>query len=116
MHLPTCPPAAGGSASAALQLDADSLTRGPPADIISFLADDNGLPVENAQRDEPGGSTSGREGRPSGELSKQRSLAPSSRLGSGVSELWTVDFRELAIQREVGAGSFGIVSSEFWLF
>ena len=67
--------------------------------------------AEAPHRDSPGGSNGGREGRPSGELSKQRSLAPSSRLGSGVSELWTVDFRELDIQKEVGAGSFGKVGA-----
>lgn len=121
LHLPTPPApialAAGGSASTALQLDADSLTRGPPADIISFLADDGAVPAAEApHRDSPGGSNGGREGRPSGELSKQRSLAPSSRLGSGVSELWTVDFRELDIQKEVGAGSFGKVRALFLFF
>lgn len=73
---------------------------------MSFLADDGGVAAAaGPHRDSPGSSR--REERPSGELSKQRSLAPSSRLGSGVSELWTVDFRELDIQKEIGAGSFG---------
>lgn len=43
-------------------------------------------------------------------LQKQRSsVTTASRIDSGVSELWTVDFRELAIQKQIGEGSFGKV-------
>lgn len=45
-------------------------------------------------------------------LQKQRSsVTASSRIDSGVSELWTVDFRELAIQKQIGEGSFGKAST-----
>ncbi|KAL4452237.1 hypothetical protein ABPG75_007899 [Micractinium tetrahymenae] len=48
-------------------------------------------------------------------LQKQRSsVTTASRIDSGVSELWTVDFRELAIQKQIGEGSFGKVFLAKW--
>ena len=38
-------------------------------------------------------------------LIKQRS----SRIDSGVSELWTVEFKDMAIEKQIGEGSFGKV-------
>lgn len=62
-----------------------------------------------SQRDSPvnggtpgGGTPGGRASSDGGSLQKQRSAAAAARLETGVSELWTVDFRELGIQKQVG--------------
>lgn len=57
------------------------------------------------------GAASGSAASTSAPLQKQRSsMTTTSRIDSGVSELWTVDFRELAIQKQIGEGSFGKAS------
>ena len=106
----------------------EPMTEGPPPEVISFLADDarsdhsamlahgNGAAAPLA-RDSPSGwggsSTAGNSEAgavaaapppPPAPLAKQKS-----RMDSGVSELWTVDFSELGIQKQIGEGSFGKV-------
>jgi hypothetical protein len=110
-----------------LELDDALLTKGPPTDIITFLADDpptvaaatpvaatpsdrgspreplSALPTARAASAVPRTSSDG------GLASLQKLRSAASRIDSGVSELWTVDFRELAIEKQIGEGSFGKV-------
>jgi hypothetical protein len=121
----------GGDAygSAKLDLDGEQATRGPPPDIITFLADDQrsdhsamaAQPSEPLESGDSGAAaSSGGLAAASGvartssdgglsHLQKQRSMA--SRYDSGVSELWTVSFGELDLQKQIGEGSFGKVGA-----
>ncbi len=108
---------------AQLKLGASPRTQAPPAEVIHFL-DDGGSEHSAFQRDSPSGppvanGSSGGGGSPpvapsdssaAAHLLKQKSMA-AARMDSGVSELWTVDFKELGLQKQIGEGSFGKVGA-----
>ena len=110
-----------GDGSTILKLDPELLTQGPPKDVIVFLSlEDRGPEAGGLAGGGPdGGGSGGGSGEAQAPDSEGRRQGPSRTTtlrptGSGVSELWTVDYRELDVQKQIGEGSFGKVHLAKW--